>query len=108
MNITIVGQSVEGFRRFVYDEKEYDYVGKKKSYLVYIILGCIGGALIILIIIIIVVKRIKKRKIDSFNEKKTLLNKAEEKAKKEEIGSADFAYIFNGSTDTPTSTPTPM
>ena len=101
MNITIVGQSEKGFRRFIFTKEEYDYIGKKKSYTVYIILGCVGGAIIILIIVIIVVKRIKKRKMDSFNEKKELLNKAEEKAKKEEIGSADFAYIISDSKDTP-------
>ena len=108
MNITIVGQSNEGYRRFVYTKEEYDYIGKKKSYTVYIVLGCIGGALIILIIVIIVVKKIKKRKMELFNEKQTLLNKAEEKAKKEQTGSADFAYINDDSNDTPNSTPSPM
>ena len=107
MNISIVGQCEEGFRRFVYDNIEYNYIGNKKPVTVYIVLGCVGGALIILIIAIIVIKRIRKKRMDAFNEKQTLLNKAEEKAKKEEIGSADFAYMINGETDNPSPTPTP-
>ena len=107
MNISIVGQCEEGFRRFVYDKIEYNYIGNKKPVTVYIVLGCVGGALIILIIAIIVIKRIRKKRMDAFNEKQTLLNKAEEKAKKEEIGSADFAYMINGETDNPSPTPTP-
>ena len=108
MNITIVGQQTEGFRRFVFARKEYDYIGKKKSYLVFIILGCVGGAIIILIIIICVVKHIKKRKMNSLIENKddkVLLNKAEEKIKNNEKGSADFNCPINDTPDTPTTTP---
>ena len=108
MNITVVGQNTEGFRRFVFDKQEYNYIGKKKSNLTYIILGCVGGAIIILIIIFLVVRYIKKRKMYSYfknKTKKTLLNKEEEKTKKNEIKSADFDYIISGTTDTPTSTP---
>ena len=43
--------------------------------------------------------------MELFNEKQTLLNKAEEKAKKEQTGSADFAYINDDSNDTPNSNP---
>ena len=105
MNITIVGQSTEGFRRFVYDrKKDYYYIGKKKSYLGFIILGCIGGVIVIIIIVHLVIKYTRKRETESFyeikTEKKDLINKEEEKAKNE-AKSADFDYIKD-TTDTPT------
>ena len=107
MNITIVGQSDEGFRRFVFTRKEYDYIGNKKSYLAIIILGCIAGAIIIIIVIVCVVKHIKKRKMNSLIENmedKALLYKVEEKNNNNERGSADFDNPINGTPYTPTPT----
>ena len=109
MNITIVGQNTEGFNKFVFTRKEYNYIGNKKSYLVYIILGCVGGAIIIAIILIVsIVKCIKKRKKIADLEKKIedefLDDEDEEKAKKKETVTPEFAQIINGTSDTPTPT----
>ena len=76
----------------------------KKSYLGFIILGCIGGVIVIIIIVHLVIKYTRKRETESFyeikTEKKDLINKEEEKAKNE-AKSADFDYIKD-TTDTPT------
>ena len=94
MNISIVGMDNEGYKAIVIAKKEYNYVGNKKSYTTYIVIGCIGGAIIIAIIICIVVKQIKKRRENDIEQRqKILVNQAEEKAKKDQIGSADFAGI---------------
>ena len=94
MNISIVGMDNEGYKAIVIAKKEYNYVGNKKSYTTYIVIGCIGGAIIIAIIICIVVKQIKKRRENDIEQRqKILVNQAEEKAKKDQIGSADFAAI---------------
>ena len=94
MNITIVGIGIKGYKSIAIDKKENNYVGNKKSYTTYIIIGCIGGAIVSTIIICIVVKQIKKRIENNFEQKqKILVNQVEEKAKKNQIGSADFAGI---------------
>ena len=110
LNITIVGQSEEGFRRIVfYTEKNYYYSGWKPSYLTEIILGCVFGAVALAIIIYFIYKCIEKIKYNNYyynnNKDRDLLNKVEEK---NELKSADFDCI-NGPTKTDTpDTPTPM
>ena len=107
MNITIVGQDSKGFRAFVYAREEYIYIGNPKSYLTYIIIGSIAGAIVLIIIICVIyskVKKNKKRKEEEYFKKqneKILLNQLEEKEKEKKYeNSADFNPEINGDGDT--------
>ena len=110
IKISIVGQETEGFRRFVFDQIKHEYEGKKKSYLVFIIIGCIAGAIIISIIICVIVKHIKRKKDEAYfkeSEEKMLRYEPKEIIEKKEIKSADFDYTINGTEDNKDNKDTP-
>ena len=100
--ISIVGQETEGFRRFVFDQMKYNYIGKKKSYLAYIVIGCIVGAIILIIIIRAIYKYIVRKKEEAYfkeREEKMLRYEPKEVIEKKEIKSADFDNTINGTAE---------
>ena len=108
MNITIVGQNTEGFSLLVYTRKEYNYIGKKKSYRGYIVGFAVGATILAIILIVSITICILIRKKIAFLKKRMeeelLDDEEEENAKKKETGSAEFACIINDTSDTPTPT----
>ena len=96
--ITIIGQDTEGFNRFVYERKTYNYEGEEKekeskSNLTGIIIGAVAGGFVLLIIIIVIIVKHKNKLNTRLEDEKIKLlkNKCEENTDfKKYEESADF------------------
>ena len=88
MNITIVGQDTEGFKRFVYNTTIYNYKGEKKTYLTLIIISIVVGAVLVILIILCVVRYIRKKNMNNDITK----DKVTEKLNCKDFENPDFKW----------------
>jgi len=97
MLISIVGQDTKGFNQIVYNSKEYNYKGEKKSYLVVIIIGSIILTVIIIFCVLRHIKKKKKSKEPEYEKMQILPNKKDEDSAdfKNYKESADFKKYEN-------------
>ena len=90
MNITIVGQDTEGFKRFVYNTTIYNYKGEKKSkpYRTLIIITIVVGAVLVILIILYVIRYIRKKNMNNDITK----DKVTEKLNCKDFENPDFKW----------------